>query len=65
MIITVAEFLQRLYNHRLMDHSLPFLNLEEAYWRQFSFSDSGAHYTPNRHRVVFEVDYDIGAVQRR
>jgi hypothetical protein len=47
MTITITEFLQRLYNHRLLDHSLPFLNLEKAYWNQFSFDDRGAHYRNN------------------
>jgi hypothetical protein len=44
MKITVTEFLQRLYNHRLLDHSLPFLKLESAYWQMFRFDDDGAEY---------------------
>jgi hypothetical protein len=44
MKLTIAEFLQRLYNHRMMDNSMPFLHLEKAYWTQWRFDDAGAHY---------------------
>ena len=44
MKLTIAAFIQTLNAHRLLDHALPSLKLEKAYWTQFYFDDTGAHY---------------------
>ena len=37
MNITIAEFIQTLNAHRLLDHNAPYLKLEQIYWRQWKF----------------------------
>ena len=44
MIIKLREFLHLLKSHRLMDASLPHLELEEQFLKQWELSDEGANY---------------------
>jgi hypothetical protein len=46
MKMTIAEFIQTLLAHRLFDLNLPSLRLEQMYWQQWCFDDTGAHYIP-------------------
>lgn len=44
MIIKPKEFLHLLKSHRLMDASLPHLDLENQFLRQWAVDDDGANY---------------------
>ncbi len=54
MNITIAEFIATLNAHRLFDSNLPSLRLEQQYWEQWCFDDTGAHYIVPADRPKFQ-----------